>query len=191
MESSKLDFESEDFDPQEALTVNAEAVKLPVPEAKVYNHLDEYEKNSFARKLEPARSSVRQKVKRATMPEESVREVQKTLRSVKPRREPRTVLTIVKTMTGPMAFLRKCMNRRVRVVLRRRKINFHGCDRIANLYGHLVIFDKHGNLVLKNVEEKIKINNPAPSELSRSYKVLFVRGSNIVLVNLLNQPKPQ
>lgn len=189
MELAKLDFESEDFDPKHALSVNISAIRLPVPDAKLYNHLDEYERKSFGKKSESSSSSSfkKAKVKRAVMPDKSVEEVKKTLKPARLRKEPPTVITIMQNMVGPMAFLRKCMRKKIRVMLRRRKISYQACDRISNLYGCLVMFDKHGNLIMKDVQERIKIhdNQQSSNELIRRYNLLFVRGSNIILVNLL------
>lgn len=188
--AEKLDFTSNQFDPVEVLRADINSITLPKPDAIAFNNLSEYEKKSFAKTtaLNQPVSKAKQKVKPGSKSEETIKMIENTMVTVPARKESKTVLTICQDIQGPMAFLRKCMNKKIRVMLRRRKINFQGLHRFSNLYGRLIIFDKHGNLVLSHATERIKLTNPTEKEdeIRRRHGTIFVRGSNIVLVTLVN-----
>ncbi|XP_074599852.1 uncharacterized protein LOC141854168 [Brevipalpus obovatus] len=186
--AEKLNFTSDQFDPVEVLRADIGSITLPKPDAIAFNNLSEYEQKSFAKTTasnQPV-SKAKQKVKPGSKSEETIKMIENTMVTVPVRKESKTVLTICRDIQGPLAFLRGCMNKRIRVMLRRRKINFQGLHRFSNLYGYLIIFDKHGNLVMSHATERIKLTNPAEQEgeICRRHGTIFVRGSNIVLVTL-------
>lgn len=66
----------------------------------------------------------------------------------------------------PLLFLQSCLENEVVVYAKGLKI----------LSGSLTAFDQHLNLVLTNAKET------APSENTRHFEILFVRGDSVILV---------
>ncbi|XP_053202930.1 U7 snRNA-associated Sm-like protein LSm11 [Panonychus citri] len=113
------------------------------------------------------------------------------------KRDGKSVLSLMNSdVTGPQSFLFKCIGQQIKVVIRRRKIIFHHHQQIAQLFGSLIAFDKHYNLILSNVIEKVALiksseddsSNCSPDDLPknvrRNLKTIFVRGSNVLTVSL-------
>ncbi|XP_015789411.1 U7 snRNA-associated Sm-like protein LSm11 [Tetranychus urticae] len=205
----ELDFESDKFDPLTVLTADVKLLTIPDPKAKTYNHLEEYERKSGAKQLgllgeiEQGTSS-----KAATVSSTEVKlfddglkfnrkareeELKKTLTPVvRSKKNQKSVLSIMNSdVAGPVAFLFKCVNQRVKVVIRRRRIVFQNHDQYAHLFGNLVAFDKHYNLVLSDVVERISLKSDdknieknLPQNKRRTFKTIFIRGSNVIFVSL-------
>lgn len=192
---AKLNFESECFNALQVLTVEEKLIKLPVEKAKLFQNLVEYENKSF-----PKKSNILLKSEKKEETKEEVKKPREMPYSggyelpfvSKPRKELKNVLTKMYDNDGPISLLSKCLNKRIRVILRRRKLTIDNCDTFATLFGHLVAFDRHFNIILKDVQEFVKIlnqdnlksKNAFPRE--RSLKFIFIRGANVVLISMLN-----
>lgn len=184
----KFDFTGESFDAGAALCDREKGVKsLPCPNAKTFNNLNEYSNKTFKkaqtqsqrRDAEPERRFTAEQVAACVRPEPVQRQVQ-------------TVLTRMQSTTGPMHLLTRCMGLRISIRIRRRKAGPPG-SQFACVTGLLVAFDKHLNLILRDVDEVISLMSHKQPGLmqqcihqkERHVSRLFVRGDSVVIVSLL------
>ncbi|CAG2165078.1 unnamed protein product [Oppiella nova] len=115
------DLESQAFDAKTSLLWDTDQVMIPVAGAKIFNNIDEYFQKSFGKSkafkhLPSVRDTTHEPpIKRTLVFEPSV--------STHKRRELQTVLTKMKTTAakGPNGLLLKCLNNRIKVLIRRRK----------------------------------------------------------------------
>ena len=188
---SDVDFESESFDPNAALSSDDDSIKLPVPNAKIFNNLDEYFLKSFSqiKSLKPPKSPPKE-IKRnfdrilIASGSQSSSASQSSLR----RRELPTILTRMKQSSGPMSILYKSLNNRINILIRRRKASPIFSGRFARLNGLLIAFDKHCNLVMSDVDEKYQKYKSKTDltvvHVNNHVNQLFIRGDNVILISL-------
>lgn len=185
---ARCDFTAETFDASIALHDRENGLKsLPCPNAKTFNNLDEYSNKTFKktpvlnqrREPEPERKFTAEQVAACARPE-------------RPEREVKTVLTRMQSATGPLHLLTRSMGLRIMVRIRRRKAGPPGAQ-FACLTGLLVAFDKHFNLILRDVDEVIRlmshkdqgVRQECIHQKERHVNRLFVRGDSVVIVSLL------
>ncbi|RWS13035.1 U7 snRNA-associated Sm-like protein LSm11 [Dinothrombium tinctorium] len=175
-----LNFESEQFDALKALHAEDQQLMIPVPNAKVFNNLDEYSRKSFGNAsiaVHSSQSSLKRESFRRLFTAEQMATV-----STKTWKEPPNVLSKMQQRIGPLSLLTKCLNKRTKVLIRRRRRTENESERFFWLTALLIAFDKHFNLVLYDVDEKCE----SKCDLTeRHFNKLFVRGDNVVLVCLL------
>lgn len=162
----QLDFLSDEFDPLTALKSSSDQVRLPVPDAKVFNNLDEYALKSFpSKKSDQATSSGKQSDLDLLRRQNEIRERMKEKivqldAKKKPRKrednQPRTILTPLSKSDGNRLSLEKFLNKRLRIFIRRRRKSKHGCEQYACVFGQLMFYDKHWNLILSDVNETMQ-----------------------------------
>lgn len=114
-----LDLEGEGFDAKAALDAqNEDNVIMPVHNAKTFNNLDEYYKKTFGKLIEKHKLDTGPT--RFILPERRFTQEQMASSSRPARREQKTVLTkMANQVDGPLSFLLKNLNNRVKVLLRR------------------------------------------------------------------------
>ncbi|KAK7580649.1 hypothetical protein V9T40_001278 [Parthenolecanium corni] len=147
----ELDFTSRHFNPLRALYEPDENVTIPKPDAPIYDNLSSFIETKDGifpkqRKLpaqkpnQPSDSSVVEEIKTKVTEE-----------TVPKKRKFKNVLTRMdNTVKGPLTFLKKCMDEKLRIkVYTRGPVNIRGF-----CIGFLEAFDKHWNLVLKDVFEE-------------------------------------
>ena len=178
----KHDLESASFDPESSLAAHTNRVVIPVPNAHIYNNIDEYFRKSFGKnKPLPSISGCKaEPIKRTLVVEHCVPSYK--------RRELPTVLTKMKaSIAGPNALLLKCLNKRIKVLIRRRKSVKLFSERFGWVSGLLVAFDKHLNLCLTDVDERYQKldQNNEPKDICHHFKQLFIRGDNIVVIGFV------
>lgn len=179
------DLESELFDAEASLAADEDRVAIPVPSAHIFNNIDEYFRKTFgkSRPLPSLQSSSGSKgpaFKRTLVLEECVPKHK--------RKELPTVLTKMKaSIAGPNALLLKCLNKRIKVLIRRRKRVKLFSERFGWLSGVLVAFDKHLNLCVTDVDEKYQKcdQNNQTIDVCHHFRQLFIRGDNIVVVGFV------
>ena len=190
--------DSEDLDPSEALFGEGNVcVKIPVPDAKIFNNLAEYYSKTFAKKNEKRTEENITKQLSAIASTSSSRfenfqtkSNEETRKGHRPSR-PSTISVIDKMQQcyGPLSLLYQSVSKSIRVLVRRRKTCSLKEERFAWITGHLVAFDKHLNLALQNVSEEYmhkQVGSDRPIRIKKCTKQLLVRGDNIVLVSHLN-----
>lgn len=185
-----FDFVGESFEAGAVLRDREKALKrLPCPNAKTFNNLNEYSNKTFkktatvsqCRQPLPERKFTAEQVAATVRPEPVVREVP-------------TVLSRMRSQTGPLQLLTRSIGLRIRVRIRRRKAGPPG-SQFACLTGQLVAFDKHFNLILSDVDEHIRfrlmshqqsdVTEQSMRQTDRHHSRLFVRGDSVVIVSLL------
>lgn len=94
-----------------------------------------------------------------------------------------TRLEQIDQTSGPIYSLKECLNQAVKVLIRRRrKINF--ISRVIEYRGTLVIFDKHMNLILKDVIESFVYSiDDKVLKRARHRDCILIRGDNIILIS--------
>ncbi|KAL0276026.1 UNVERIFIED_CONTAM: hypothetical protein PYX00_003704 [Menopon gallinae] len=158
-DGSKYDVNSPNFDP--VLALYSDRVAIPRPDALI---LDNVAKFDFLFSKCPKDSPVKldellkqtKQVKEECQPTTSKelaapRQGSEETVQTKPRktRRPRNVLTRISNASGPLAFLRDCMEKRIRVkVWTRNAAGIRGY-----CLGFVVAFDRHWNLAMADVKE--------------------------------------
>ena len=167
-----MDFLSDDFNPELVLQMPEDAIELPVPNAKIFNNLDEYALKSFPSK-KPSATAAGAESKQTDLDilrrQHEIKERMKgqieVLSSKKWRNEDREVKTVLNLMECDESGLGKLLNKRLRIFVRRRRKSKHPCERYACLFGQLMFFDKHWNLILSDVSETMQfVNQSAEGE---------------------------
>ena len=182
--SSKHDLQSESFDAHSSLASDTSVVQLPVPNAHTFNNIDEYFNKSF-NKLKPLQSK---KSSKALPTIERTLKVELCASSRPKRQELPTVLTRMKgALRGPNNLLLKCLNKRIKVMIRRRKGVKLFSERFGWVSGLLIAFDKHYNLCMTDVDEKYQRldQNNETIDIFNHIKQLFIRGDNVVLIGFV------
>ncbi|XP_063393065.1 U7 snRNA-associated Sm-like protein LSm11 [Cydia fagiglandana] len=157
---SEINAYSVRFNPMKALY--SDKIMLPVPDAPVYENLQQFEaallKNQEILAVgmgQQVQEREKKKLERKQAYEKALEEKNKqrfakyevTVR--RERKQGRNVLTREETVTGPLSALRNAMKNNMRV-----KVVTRGPSGIRGaLHGDLTAFDKHWNLVLTNVLE--------------------------------------
>jgi len=181
------DLESHAFDAKTSLLWDTDQVVIPVAGAKIFNNIDEYFQKSFGKSkafkhLPSVRDTTHEPpIKRTLVFEPSV--------STHKRRELQTVLTKMKTTAakGPNGLLLKCLNNRIKVLIRRRKSVKLFSGRFGWICGVLIAYDKHHNLCMSDVDEKyqkLSADNVA-IDVCNHIKQVFIRGDNVVLISFV------
>lgn len=144
-----LDVASSAFDPLRALY----AESLPINESSVraFNNVAEFE--NFLKNPDMVRDK-RAVEASASASSAAADGASNPAAAAKHRREVKNVLTRMENVQGPLSFLRRCVNERLRVcVVTRNYRRLRGSCR-----GYIVAFDKHWNLAMIDVDEEF--NNP-------------------------------
>lgn len=158
----QIDFLSEEFSPEIVLNLPDDKINLPVPDAKLFNNLDEYALKSFPAKRPSSnpneqtdldilrkQNEIRDRMKEKIILLDSKRKKQSNY-------VPHTVLNLMnKSENGLGRFLDK----RIRIFIRRRRKSKHPCEQYACLFGQLMFFDRHWNLILADVIETMQYVN--------------------------------
>ena len=165
----QLDFLSSDFNPELVLRMPEDQVELPVACAKIFNNLDEYALKSFpSKKPSTAAAGAKQTdldiLRRQHEIKERMKEQIEVLSSKKARNEARETKTVLNLMESDESGLGKLLNKRLRIFVRRRRKSKHPCERYACLFGQLMFFDKHWNLILSDVSETMQFVNQSDCE---------------------------
>ena len=177
----KLDFTGPLFDPVFALQNTKQALQsLPCKNAKTFNNLDEYHKKTFVRNVnnpkeepvgEPERKFTQQQIDACSKP------------SKFKWKDPPDIVSKMDKSTGPLSLLKNCLGQRVRLSIRRRKFGpqLSQCEEV---FGQLVAFDRHLNLILLDVDRVINIKRKGGTieKRERHTNQLFLRGDNIIYV---------
>lgn len=88
----------------------------------------------------------------------------------------------IETNSGPLSHLKKRLNQKVKVLIRRRK-KVPYVSRIIEYKGTLTMFDKHMNMFLKDVIESFKYQKDGKLlKRGRHRDGIVVRGDNVILV---------
>ena len=176
------DFLSNDFNAEIVLKLPDNEIELPAPNAKLFNNLDEYALKSFPSK-KPSRSSSKLQteldiLRKQTEIKERLKEKIQSLDSKKNRRLDRPLpKTISNFMNDNDLGLKNCLNKRVRIFLRRRRKSKHPCEQYACLFGQLMFFDRHWNLILSDVNETMQfVNEELNEELNETLNDKLVVG---------------
>ncbi|XP_063633478.1 U7 snRNA-associated Sm-like protein LSm11 [Cydia splendana] len=157
---SEINAYSVRFNPMKALY--SDRIMLPVPDAPVYENLQQFEaallKNQEILAVgmgQQVQEREKKKLERKQAYEQALEEKNKQRFAkyevtVRPeRKQGRNVLTREETVQGPLSALRNAMQNNMRV-----KVVTRGPSGIRGaLHGDLTAFDKHWNLVLTNVLE--------------------------------------
>lgn len=191
------DFVSESFDAVLCLKNPRVALpKLPYPNAKIFNNLDEYYKKTFKRSQSMTGKKLSLAAPEYSMPDRKFTAQQisecslnkiKYNQSKKEFKEPKNVLTI--NSTGPQSLLSKCMGKRIRLMIRRRR-GGPLLSQFSWISCLLVSYDKHFNLIVFDSDEVIQYkkghsDNCCIQKLERHSSKLFIRGDNLVLISLI------
>ncbi|KAK4883238.1 hypothetical protein RN001_006557 [Aquatica leii] len=141
-----LDFYSENFDPLKALTTPG--VTPPVINAKIFDNLSKYDQ--FYK--DPSR----QEIINAGGLNKEVQQLpeRRWLSHQLPvpneyKKKRRNLLTRMEVMTGPLQLLKKCKDEHIQIKVWTR--HSHGIR--GYCIGYVVLFDKHWNLALEDVNE--------------------------------------
>lgn len=182
-----LDFTSPHFNASKALTDKDASQRLPCPNAKTFNNLDEYYKKTFQRQIPIGQRSSSFKIDRQ-FTEEQKAACLKPVATSDGNDHLTNVLTNMKREVGPLTLLSNCLGKRIKVLIRRRKVG-PLLSQFAWLSALLIAFDKHFNLVIYDVDETIRIKRVTSTQTTfetkeRHSKKLFVRGDNVILVSL-------
>lgn len=175
----QTDFLSNDFNPELVLQLPEDAVELPVPDAKIFNNLSEYALKSFpakkpstvsATKSEPAEQTDLDILRRQYEIKERMKSQIVVLDSKQARLQARQmeVKTVLSLMESDESGLGKFLNSRLRIFVRRRRKSKHPCERYACLFGQLMFFDKHWNLILSDVSETMQFVSESHTEQTAS-----------------------
>jgi small nuclear ribonucleoprotein (snRNP)-like protein len=182
-DNDPIDFTSPQFDAAKALADSNAAKRLPCPNAKTFNNLDQYFQKTFKKQV-----PIHQ---RTTTIDRQFTEQQK-IACLKPVRESNrqhtNVLSKMNRESGPLTLLSNRLGKRVRILIRRRKVG-PLLSQFAWLNALLAAFDKHLNLVIYDVDEMIRIKHVKSTGITfdkreRHSKQLFVRGDNVIIVSL-------
>lgn len=192
--ADEIRLDSENFDAKKALLSDFNVI-LPCPNAKTFNNLAEYFSKTFGKNkndkqlLDAAKCEIpilSAKERFAKFIKPKLEDEPSSIQSVS-KKKLSTVLSKMDDaeFKGPISLLHKSLNCRVKVFVRRRKHDNFGTARFAWLSGLLIVFDKHFNLVLSDVEESFKTLNQERQEVEVLNKTnkLFVRGACVLLVS--------
>ena len=167
----ETDFLSAEFDAERVLQTPENALELPVPNAKIFNNLDEYALKSFPSKRPVASSTARaieptdlDILRRQHEIKERMRSQIEVLDSKQAKARARQVKNVLSLMESDESGLRKFLNSRLRIFVRRRRKSKHPCERYACLFGQLMFFDKHWNLILSDVSETMQFVSQSPAD---------------------------
>ncbi|XP_055845627.1 U7 snRNA-associated Sm-like protein LSm11 [Episyrphus balteatus] len=161
----QLDITSDEFDPLQALYANAE-VKLTKRKPKViYQNLAafeiEYNKKGLYGMSIKSKDDIDESTTKKDLPVEAKPSTsgrrflphQMAIKSSGPRmKNTRSLLRIIETMEGPMAVLRDCMHEKRQIKIHTR--SEHGIR--GSITGFVISFDKHWNILLRDVHETWK-----------------------------------
>lgn len=88
----------------------------------------------------------------------------------------------IQSASGPINVLKDRLNQYIKVLIRRRrKVPY--ISRVIEYKGELILFDKHMNLLMKDVIESFKYSLDGKiHKRARHRDSLFIRGDNIILV---------
>ena len=184
-EVAKCDLESEAFDAQTSLSSGVDQVVIPVPNAHTFNNIEEYFSKSFG-KMNASKHLPSISGSKVPVIERTLKLIPCT--SVHPRRELPTILTRMRgAVSGPNSLLLKSLNKRIKVLIRRRKSVKLFSERFGWITGLLIAFDKHHNLCMTDVDEKYQKldQNNEIKDVNNYVKQLFIRGDNIVLIGFV------
>ena len=174
-------------------------VKIPFPNAKVFNNLAEYYSKTLAKKKNEAEQNVEEKqdisMRLMNTPGSSrfadfkFKRDNNIIQSKKPKKIITNVIEKMTNATGPLSILYRSISKQINILVRRRKMSTLREERFSWITGQLIAFDRHINLALTNVIEqyRYKSNNSTVTKgvLIRKFsRQLFVRGDNIVLVTI-------
>nr|XP_027198403.1 small nuclear ribonucleoprotein Sm D-like protein [Dermatophagoides pteronyssinus] len=203
----EISLDQSDFDPELVLFGDV-SVKIPVPEAKIFNNLDEYYKSSFQKKMS-IQESKNQPKKPANLYERNVeffyqkQDESTTTETTSRNRRSRELTDVIKKMEqsqkGPLSLLYQSMDKIIKILIRRRR---KSCllreEKFSWLTGRLIAFDKHFNLVIEDAIEtyhhqrqQIKsstIDNKSTNNsiqiqiINKQSRQLLIRGDNIVMI---------
>lgn len=175
----EIELDAEDMDPNLVLFGDENiSVKIPVPNAIVFNNLDEYYKNAFNKK-----NSEQIKNKNIGNPSNTIRE--NIAFNVITKGRPKLPDVIQKMNNqGPLSILYLSIKKQIKVLIRRKKLcPFH--ERFAWLTGELVAFDKHFNIILKNSLETYRKKTNSVDQykiINKKSEQTFIRGDNVVII---------
>ena len=191
----KISLDQDDFDPELVLFGDVH-VKIPVPEARVFNNLDEYYKSSFQKKIQIEGKN--QPKNPANLYERNVAFFHKenSNSTETPRRRSRELTDVIKKMEqakkGPLSLLYDSMDKIVKILIRRRKACLLRDERFSWLTGRLIAFDKHFNLVIDDALETYRHQTKSSSMdnsnkttiriINKQSKQMVIRGDNIVFI---------
>lgn len=204
----EISLDQSDFDPELVLFGDV-SVKIPVPEAKIFNNLDEYYKSSFQKKMS-IQESKNQPKKPANLYERNVeffyqkQDESTTTETTSRNRRSRELTDVIKKMEqsqkGPLSLLYQSMDKIIKILIRRRR---KSCllreEKFSWITGRLIAFDKHFNLVIEDAIEtyhhqrrqQIKsstIDNKSTNNsiqiqiINKQSRQLLIRGDNIVMI---------
>ncbi|KAF5272903.1 hypothetical protein FQA39_LY07669 [Lamprigera yunnana] len=142
-----LDFYSDKFNPLKALVTPG--VTPPIVNAKTHDNLSKYEqayKDPKRQEVINAGSSKTQEL--VEVPERRWLPHQLPVRSERTRKV-RNVLTRMESIKGPLQLLKKCKDDHIQIKIWTR--HSHGIRGYCT--GYVIMFDKHWNLVLDDVNE--------------------------------------
>ncbi|CAG0883606.1 unnamed protein product [Darwinula stevensoni] len=150
----ELDLTSETFNPLKAL--RADSVEIPIPRAKIYDNLDQFRRHVLEGQASvgvPRPGGSSKSAKKLQKPQclhSGTAEETPTLPEKESTVQKRNVLTRMKSYScGPLGRLREIVDQRKRVRVWTRNYK----EMRGHCTGFLIIFDKHWNLVLVDVEE--------------------------------------
>ncbi|KAJ9591351.1 hypothetical protein L9F63_002109, partial [Diploptera punctata] len=114
-EDESLNVVSKSFDPLKALY--STNVLLPNPDAPIFDNIHRYRSSLVSRAKKPPKKDSENEPGPSTNPDPPRRFLphQEPVKSAKPKRLSRNVLTRMDEITGPLSTLRDCMERRVRI----------------------------------------------------------------------------
>ena len=160
----QIDFLSEGFNAELVLRLENSELCLPVPNAKIYNNLDEYAIKSFP---SSKKSTVEQSELDLLRRQHEIKERMKgeiaLLDLKRPRKDPNKSIpkTVLMLMEENESGLVNFLNKRLRIFIRRRRKSKHACEQYACLFGQLMFYDRHWNLILSDVSETVQFVNQA------------------------------
>ncbi|XP_054169254.1 U7 snRNA-associated Sm-like protein LSm11 [Oppia nitens] len=177
------DLQSETFDPKISLMSCDDRVIVPVTSAHTFNNIDEYFNKSFG-KSNALKSLLSKSDTKCEPIIKRTLQIEPIVTKHKLRELP-TVLTKMKSsLNGPNSLLLKCLNNRIKVLIRRRKSVKLFNERFGWICGLLVAFDKHHNLCLTDVDEKYQRLSPNNKtiDVCNHFKQVLIRGDNVVII---------
>ena len=182
-DNEKLNFLSPQFDASVALTEASCTARLPCPNAKTFNNIDEYFNKTF-KKQPDDKSQITHDDNGVPVRKFTQEQIASVVKPKVEWKDPGNVLTLMKCQNGPMSVLQQCVGKRIRVLLRRRKLGDSG-NHFAWLSALLIAYDKHMNLVIYDVDEIIGLHRKMTNDsaLAKHSKKLFVRGDNIIIIS--------
>ncbi|UXI17207.1 hypothetical protein NH340_JMT03150 [Sarcoptes scabiei] len=199
-EKIEINLDAEDLDP-ELLLFGGDRVhiNIPVPEAPVFNNLDEYYRKSVHKRNESLLNSGPKQNSSSVVKEIENKRLLNSIRNEKViKSTPKNIskLTdVIQKMSnehGPLSILYRSLNSSIKVLVRRMKASNLREERFSWITGHLMAFDKHFNLILMNVIESYRHQmrekkNHEIYLIKKSTKQLLIRGDNIILINLIDE----